>query len=158
MRLKKGTNPMADEFVSMAQFGEFVKRIDERFDSAEKLADQRYENLNQRLADAEKAREQNLVHISERFDDMNRSISQRFDDMNRVMKQRFDDMNRSINQRLDDTNQGVNQRFDGLENRMDVFHADMLQMRNWLVRLYGLVAFGFIGAIALILLKDVIFK
>ncbi|MDE0206121.1 MAG: hypothetical protein OXP66_08860 [Candidatus Tectomicrobia bacterium] len=127
---------MADEFVSAAQFGEVVKRIDERFDSAEKLADQRYENLNQRLADAEKAREQNLVHISERFDDMNRSINQRLDDMNR----------------------GINQRFDGMEKRMDLFHADMLQMRNWMVRLYGLVAFGFIGAIALILLKDVIFK
>ena len=123
---------MADEFVGAAQFGEFVKRIDEAFVNVNKLADQRYENLNQRLADADKAREQNLVHINERFDDMNRSVNQRFD--------------------------GVNQRFDGLEKRMDLFHADMLQMRNWLVRLYGLVAFGFIGAIALILLKDVIFK
>ena len=119
---------MADEFVSTAQFDEFVKRIDERFfhvnerfDQMEKLADQRYENLNQRLADAEKAREQNLVHINQRFE-------------------------------------AVNQRFDGLVQRMDLFHADMLQMRNWLVRLYGLVAFGFIGAITLILLKDVIFK
>ena len=138
---------MADEFVSVAQFGEFVKRIDERFDHVQKdmangfayvnkLADQRYENLNQRLADADKAREQNLVHINERFDDMNRSVNQRFDDMTR----------------------GVNQRFDGLDKRMDLFHADMLQMRNWLVRLNGLVAFGFIGAIALVLLKDVIFK
>ena len=127
---------MADEFVSTAQFGEFVKRIGERFDHVQKdmangfayvnqLADQRYESLNQRLADADKAREQNLVHMNQRFDDMTR---------------------------------GVNQRFDGLEKRMDLFHADMLQMRNWLVRLHGLVAFGFIGAIALILLKDVIFK
>ena len=127
---------MADEFVSTAQFGEFVKRIDERFDHVQKdmangfayvnqLADQRYESLNQRLADADKAREQNLVHMNQRFDDMTR---------------------------------GVNQRFDGLEKRMDLFHADMLQMHNWLVRLNGLVAFGFIGAIALILLKDVIFK
>ena len=116
---------MADEFVSAAQFGEFVKRIDEAFVNVNKLADQRYENLNQRLADADKAREQNLVQMNQRFDDMTR---------------------------------GVNQRFDGLDKRMDLFHADMLQMRNWLVRLYGLVAFGFIGAIALILLKDVIFK
>ena len=106
---------MADEFVSTAQFGEFVKRIDERFDHVQKdmangfayvnqLADQRYESLNQRLADADKAREQNLVHMNQRFDDMTR---------------------------------GVNQRFDGLEKRMDLFHADMLQMRNWLVRLNG---------------------
>ena len=123
---------MAEEFVSHGQFGEFVKRIDDRFEAvdrrfeamdkriedgfahANQLADQRYDSLHQRLADAEKAREQNQVH--------------------------------------------VNQRFDALEKRMDVFHADMLQMRNWMVRLYGLVAFGFIGAIALILLKDVIFK
>ena len=127
---------MAEESVGTTQFGEFVKRIDERFDHVQKdmangfayvnkLADQRYENLNQRLANADKAREQNLVHMNQRFDDMT---------------------------------QGVNQRFDGLEKRMDLFHADMLQMRNWLVRLNGLVAFGFIGAIALILLKDVIFK
>lgn len=103
-----------DQYVSMGQFGEFVKRIDERFDHVNELAEQRYDSLNQRLADAEKAREQNLVHI--------------------------------------------NQRFDGLEKHMDQFHADMLQMRNWLVRLYGLVVFGFICAIALILFRDLFFK
>ena len=112
---------MAEEFVSTGQFGEFVKRMEAGFSHVNQLADQRYDSINQRLADAEKAREQNLVHVNQRFDDMN-------------------------------------QRFDSLERRMDVFHADMLQMRNWLVRLYALVAFGFIGAIALILLKDVIFK
>ena len=124
---------MAEEqSVGMGQFGEFVKRMDERFDHVNQrfdhvneLADQRYDSLNQRLADAEKAREQNLLHINQRFDEMNRSI---------------------------------NQRFDGLERRMDQFHADMLQMRNWLVRLYGLVVFGFIGAIALILFRDLFFK
>ena len=110
-----------DQYVSMGQFGEFVKRMDgrfghvnERFDQMNQLADQRYDSINQRLADAEKAREQNLVHI--------------------------------------------NQRFDGLEKRMDQFHGDMLQMRNWLVRLNGLVVFGFIGAIALILFRDLFFK
>ena len=134
---------MADEFVSGAQFGEFVKRIDERFDhvgkefaNVNKVADQRYESINQRMADAEKARDQNLVHVDQRFDDMIRGVNERFDDMNR----------------------GMNQRFDSLEKRMDLFHADMLQMRNWLVRLYGLVVFGLISTIALILLKDVIFK
>ena len=112
---KLGRGIMAeDQYVSMGQFGEFVKRIDERFDHVNELAEQRYDSLNQRLANAEKAREQNLVHI--------------------------------------------NQRFDGLEKRMDQFHADMLQMRNWLVRLYGLVVFGFLGAIALILFRDLFFK
>lgn len=110
-----------DQYVSMGQFGEFVKRMDERFDHVNELADQRlelinqrFDSVNQRLADAEKAREQNLMHL--------------------------------------------NQRFDSLEKRMDQFHADMLQMRNWLMRLYGLVVFGFIGAIALILFRDMFFK
>ena len=110
-----------EQYVSTGQFGEFVKRMDERFDHVNELADQRlelinqrFDSVNQRLADAEKAREQNLMHI--------------------------------------------NQRFDGLEKRMDQFHADMLQMRNWLMRLYGLVVFGFIGAIALILFRDLFFK
>ena len=102
---------MADEYVRMDQFGEFVKRMEERFDHANELADQRYDSINRRFADAEKAREQNLIHI--------------------------------------------NQRFDGLEKRMDQFHADMLQMRNWLMRLYGLVVFGFIGTIVLILFRVV---
>ena len=99
--------------------------VNQRFDHMNELAEQRYDSLNQRLADAEKARGQNLVYINQRFDEMNRN---------------------------------VNQRFDGLEKHMDQFHADMLQMRNWLVRLYGLVVFGFLGAIALILFRDLFFK
>ena len=84
--------------------------------------------MEQGFAYAEKAREQNLVHIDQRFDGVN---------------QRFD---------------GVNQRFDGLEKRMDQLHSDMLQMRNWLVWLFGLVVFGFIGSIVLILFRDLIAK
>ena len=90
---------MADEYVSAAQFGEFVKRIDERFDHVEKelasvnkLADQRYENINQRLADADKAKDQNLVHVNQRFDDVNRNMSQRFD----ILDKRFEDQRRVV--------------------------------------------------------------
>ena len=79
---------MAEEFVSMAQFGEFVKRMEERFDhlakelvNVNKLADQRYGSINQRLADAEKARDQNLVHLNERFEDLAQSVNQRFDNL-----------------------------------------------------------------------------
>ena len=96
---------MAEEFVSTGQFGEFVKRVDDRFDAQDKriedgfahvnqLADQRYDSINQRLADAEKAREQGFVHVNQRFDDMNRGVNQRFDDMNRGMNQRFDNLER----------------------------------------------------------------
>ena len=41
---------------------------------------------------------------------------------------------------------------------MDQLHPDMLQMRNWLVWLFGLVVFGFIGSIVLILFRDLISK
>ena len=105
---------MADEFVSTAQFGEFVKRIDERFDHVQKdmangfayvnqLADQRYESLNQRLADADKAREQNLVHINQRFDDMNA----RFGDMNAALWRSW--IEASINAVDDAVNAAVSQ-------------------------------------------------
>ena len=55
----------------------------------------------------------------------------------------------------------LNQRFDSLERRMEEGfsepRADMRQMRNWLVWLFGLVVFGFIGSIVLILFR-VVFK
>ena len=127
---------MADEFVRREHFDEHVLRMDERFLSVEK-------RMEQGFAHAEKAREQNFIHVNQRFDDLIQNINQRFDDVN----QRFD---------------GINQRFDRLERRMEEgfseLRADMRQMRNWLVWLFGLVVFGFIGSIVLILLRDVIFK
>ena len=121
---------MAEEFVRKEHFDEYAKRMDERFDQANALAEQRHESVNQRLADAEKAREQNLVHITQRIDDLKEGIDRRFE--------------------------GINQRFDSLERRMDQFHADMRQMRGWLIWLFGLVVFGFLGSIVLILLRDVL--
>ena len=121
---------MAEEFVRKEHFDEFAKRMDERFDQANALAEQRHESVNQRLADAEKAREQNLVHITQRIDDLKEGIDRRFE--------------------------GINQRFDSLERRMDQFHADMRQMRGWLIWLFGLVVFGFLGSIVLILFRDVL--
>lgn len=72
---------MAEEFVSQAQFGEFVKRMEERFDHAHELAEQRYESVSRWLADADKAREQNLIHVNQRFDDMNRRMGQGFENL-----------------------------------------------------------------------------
>ena len=59
------------QFVRTGQFGEFVRRMDERFDHVNELADQRYDNINQRFIEAEKAREQNHLHVNQRFDEMN---------------------------------------------------------------------------------------
>ena len=78
---------MAEEFVRKEHFDEFEKRMDERFDHANELAEQRHASINQRLADAEKSREENLVHISQRFDDLN----QRFDDLKEGIDQRVGD-------------------------------------------------------------------
>lgn len=114
---------MAEEFVRKEHFDEFAKRMDERFDHANALAEQRHDSISQQLADAEKAREENLIHIGQRFDDMK---------------------------------EGVNQRFDSLERHMDQIHADMRQMRGWLIWLFGLVVFGFLGSIVLILFRDVL--
>ena len=95
--------------------------------------------------------------MDERFDHVNALADQRAEGIN----QRFD----AIHQRLADAEKAreqnlvhLNQRFDGLEKRMDQFHADMLQMRNWLVRLYGLMVIGFIGLFASILVGSLIFK
>ena len=131
---------MTEEFVRKEHFDEFEKRMDERFDHANDLAEQRHASINQRLADAEKSREENLVHISQRFDDLN---------------QRFDDLKEGIDQRVGDLKESINQRFDSLERHMDQFHADMRQMRGWLIWLFGLVVFGFMGSIVLILFKGV---
>ena len=134
---------MADEFVRKEHFDEYVLRTDERFLGLEKRMDQGF-------AHAEKAREQNFVHMNQRFDDLLQGIDQRFEGINH----RFD----GINQRFD----GINQRFDSLERRMEEgfseLRADMRQMRNWLVWLFGLVVFGFIGSIVLILFRDLILK
>ena len=123
---------MPEEFVRKEHFDEFAKRMDERFDHANELAEQRHASINRRLADAEKAREQNLVHITQRFDDLKEGVDQRFVDLK----------------------EGINQRFDSLERRMDQIHADMRQMRGWLIWLFGLVVFGFMGSIVLILFRD----
>ncbi|MDE0206472.1 MAG: hypothetical protein OXP66_10655 [Candidatus Tectomicrobia bacterium] len=79
---------MADEYVRTGEFGEFVKRMDERFDHAGELVDQRFNAVDQRFLDlekrmdqgfehAEKGREQNFVHLNQRHDDLIR----RFDGM-----------------------------------------------------------------------------
>ena len=133
---------MAEEFIRAEQFGEFVKRMDDRFEG-----------------------------VGRRFDDMNQSINQRFDDMNQGINLRFDDMK----QRLADAEKAreqdllhINQRFDYVDQRfsdlqsgisdlqsgISDIRADMRQMRNWLVWLFGLVVFGFIGSIVLMLLRD----
>ena len=60
-----------------------------------------------------------------------------------------------VHQRLDEQNQSFNQRFSEI-------HADIRQMRNWLLHLYvlvvfGMVFFGFIGGMTLTLFRELLF-
>ncbi len=94
-----------------------------------------------------KRMESGLAHVNELADQRYDSMTQRLADAEKAREQNF---------------VYLNQRFDSLERRMDrglaQVHSDVSQMRNWLVRLYALVVFGFVGAIALILFKDLLFS
>lgn len=92
--------------------------------------------MDERFLGLEKRMEQGFAHAEKAREQNLVHVNQRFDDIN----QRFDDMNRRMEQ-------GFAQ-----------IHADMRQIRNWLVWLFGLVVFGFIGSIVLILFRDVVFK
>ena len=92
---------MAEEFVGMAEFGGFVKRMEERFN-----------------------------HVEKEFGHVNELAEQRHKE--------------------------VNQRFDDLKEGMRDIRADMRQMRAWLIWLFGLVVFGFIGSIVLMMLRNVV--
>ena len=72
-----------------------------------------------------------------------------------------------VHQRLDDQQQSLNQRLDSVEKRMEqgfsAIHADIRQLRNWWVQLFGLVVFGmvffgFIGGMTLILFRELLFR
>lgn len=93
----------------------------------------------------------------EHFDEHVLRLDERFLSLEKRMEQGFAHAEKAREQNF----VHLNQRFDSLERRMEEgfseLRADMCQMRNWLVWLFGLVVFGFIGSIMLILLRDVIF-
>ena len=75
---------MADEYVRAGDFGQFVKRMDERFDHVNKLADQRFDSMNQRFLDLEKRIEEGFAYVNQRFEQVGRRLDradQRFDDV-----------------------------------------------------------------------------
>jgi hypothetical protein len=63
-------------------------------------------------------------------------------------------------QRLEQGFAQVEQRFGDLRGDMRQMHAelraDMRQMRNWLIGLYGIVVFGFIGSIFVTIIKGAV--
>ncbi len=75
---------MADEYVRIEQFGEFVRRMEERFDHVNELADQRFDSMNQRFLDVDKRMEQGFAQVDQRFEQVDRRLDRadkRFDDV-----------------------------------------------------------------------------
>ena len=79
----------------------------------------------------------------DQFDEFTKRMEQGFDHVS----QRFD----HLNQRIDDLRIDIRADFAGMR-------ADMRQMRNWLVGLYGIVVFGFIGTLVITIFKEQLFK
>jgi len=69
-----------------------------------------------------------------------------------VSKDQFDEFTKRIEQGFEH----VNQRFDEMGRHFDQMHADMRQMRNWLIDLYGIVVFGFVGSIFITIIKSAV--
>ena len=141
---------MADENVSLAQFGEFVKRIDERFDHVNERFDhvnERFDHVNERFERMQKDMASGFAQVREladqRYDNLTKLGDQRYDNMMQLADQRYD----SINQRFADADKAreqnlvhVNQRFDSLEKRFD-------DLRTLMVVMYTPLAIALLGAL-----------
>lgn len=90
----------------------------------------------------------------EHFDEHVLRIDERFLSLEKRMEQGFAHAEKAREQNL----VHVNQRFDGLEKALGELRSDMRQLRNWLVGLFGLVVFGFIGSIVLIMLRGLLLQ
>ena len=112
---------MADEYVRTGEFSEFVKRIDERFDHAGELADQRFNAVDQRFN-----------AVDQRFLDLEKRMDQGFEHAEKAREQNFV----HLNQRHDD----LNRRFDGMQ-------AEIRGLRNMMLALYGPVVVALMGAV-----------
>lgn len=98
--------------------------------------------------------DEHVLRIDERFLSLEKRMEQGFAHAEKAREQNLV----HVNQRFDD----VEKRFDSLERRMEhgfsELHSDMRQIRNWLVWLFGLVVFGFIGSIVLIMLRGLLLE
>ena len=148
---------MAEEFVSRDQFEEFTKRMEQGFAHADQrhsdlltMIDQRFAHADQRHSDLLTMIDQRFAHADQRHSDLLTMIDQRFAHAD----QRHSDLLDAMNQRFDQ----VNERFVDTKADMASIRADMRQMRGWLVGLYGLVVFGFLGSIVITIFKDKFFN
>ena len=116
------------ESVGAAQFGEFAKRMEDRFEAVDQrfeAMDQRFEAVDQRFVSMEKRMEEGFAHVNQLAD-------QRYDSIN----QRFADAEKARDQNM----VHVNQRFDSLEKRFD-------DLRTLIVVMYTPIAIAILGAV-----------
>ncbi len=84
-----------------------------------------------------------------------------FAEFTKRMEQGFDHVNQGfdhVNQRFDDLRTDIRANFSDIRSDIAGIRADMRQMRNWLVGLYGIVVFGFIGTLVITIFKEQLFK
>ncbi len=77
-----------------------------------------------------------------------------FEEFTKRMEQGFDQVSQQfdqVNRRLDQIS--VDIRAEMRANNASI-QAEMRQMRNWLIGLYGIVVFGFIGSIFITIIKQ----
>lgn len=77
-----------------------------------------------------------------------------------VSKDQFEEFTKRVEQGFDHVNQRLDQMYTDIRGDMRQMNtdirADMRQMRNWLIGLYGIVVFGFIGSIFLTIIKSAV--
>ena len=61
---------MAEEYVRLDQFGEFTKRIDQRFDDLHRLLDARFDGIERRFTGLE----QRFTGLDQRLDNLERRL------------------------------------------------------------------------------------
>lgn len=131
----QGEYDVADEYVRREQFGEFVRRMDERFDHVNELADQRFDSMNQRFLDVDKRMEQGFAHIDQRFE----QVEQRFEQVDRRFEQ-------------------VDRRLDRVDKRFDDVQAEIRSLRKTMLALGVPVVVTVVGAILSALVKFLFFN
>ena len=130
---------MADEYVRAGEFGQFVKRMDERFDHVNELADQRFDSMNQRFLDLEKRMEEGFTHVNQRFEQVDRRMEEGFAHVN----QRFEQVDRRLDR--------VDQRFGDVQ-------AEIRNLRRTMLALGVPVVATVVAAIVSALVKFLFFS
>ena len=115
---------------------ELLAEIKAEIKADKKIANQRFESINQR------------------FDDQKQEFNQHFDDQKQELNQRFDNQKQEFNQRFESINQrfeSINQRFEQVDKRMAEQTQSMNQQFNQIWTLMMVMLAGIFGLIGFII-------